>query len=121
MKLFYSLCRYEIFLCRILLAALDLNFHAFRALVEGRYKRVYSKRSKNWHVVPVKEEKRYKYWDILLSKILKARADDNSSVVRHVEVSPTNPQNLAPTIAMREPPATKDLVEAKLSRFKSKE
>ena len=77
-------------------------------LVEGRYKRVYSKRSKNWHVVPVKEEKRYKYWDILLSKILKARGDDNNSIVRHVEVSPTNPQNLAPTIAMREPPATKD-------------
>ena len=70
--------------------------------------------------MPVKEEKRYKYWDILLSKILKASADDNS-VVRHVEVSPTNPQNLATTIAMREPPATKDLVEAKLSRFKSKE
>ena len=62
----YLLCRYEIFLCRILLAALDHNFHAFRELVEGRYKRVYSKRSKNWHVVPVKEEKSYKYWDILL-------------------------------------------------------
>ena len=41
--------------------------------------------------------------------------------VNPLEVSPTNPQNLAPTIAMREPPATKDLVEAKLSRFKSKE
>ena len=67
-----------------------------------------------------KEEKHYKYWDILLSKILKARADDNHRIVCHVEVSPTNPQNLAPTIAMREPPATKDLVQAKLSRFKSK-
>ena len=71
--------------------------------------------------MPVKEEKQYKYWDILLSKILKARADDNNSIARHVEVSPTNPQNLVPTIAMREPPATKDLVEAKVSRLKSKE
>ena len=50
-----------------------------------------------------------------------ARADDNNCIVRHVEVFPTNPQNLAPMIAMREPPATKDLVEGKLSRFKSKE
>ena len=104
----YLLCRHGIFLGRILLAALDHNFYAFRKLVEGRYKRVYSKRSKNWHVVPVKEEKRYKYWDVFLSKILKARADDNNCIVRHVEVSPPNPQNLAPTKAMREPPATKD-------------
>ena len=111
---------HKIFLCRILLAALDHNVRAFKELVEGRYNRDYSKHSKNWHVVPVKEEKSYKYWDILLSKILKARADDNC-IVRRVEVSPTNPQNLAPTIGMREPPATKDLVEAKLSRFKSKE
>ena len=74
------------------------------------YKRVYSKRSKNWHVVPVKEEKRYtcKYWDVLRSKILKARADDNNCIVCHVEVYPPNPKHLAPTIAMREPPATKD-------------
>ena len=66
--------------------------------------------SKNWHVEPVKEAKHHKYWGILPSKILKARADDNNCIVRHVEVSPTN-SNLAPTIAMREPPATKDLVE----------
>ena len=39
-------------------------------------------------VVPVKEEKRYKYWDVLLSKILKAHADDKNCIVRHVEVSP---------------------------------
>lgn len=42
-------------------------------------------------------------------------------IVCHVEVSTTNPQSLAPTIAMREPPATKDLVEAKLSRLRSTE
>ena len=99
---------------------MDHNFHAFRELVEGRFKKVYSKRSNNWYVVPVKVEKQYKYWDILLSNILKRRADDDKCIARHVEVSATNSQNLAPTIAMREPPATKDLVEAKLSRFKSK-
>lgn len=108
------------FLARILPAILDHNFHAFRELVEGRSKKVYSKRSNNWHVVSVKVEKQYKHWDILLSNILKRRADDDKCIARHVEVSATNPQNLAPTIAMREPPATKDLAEAKLSGFKSK-
>ena len=114
----FFFCRYEIFLARILLAILDHNFHAFRELVEGRFKKVYSKRSKNWHA-PVKVEIQYKYWDILLSSILKRRADDDKCVARHVEVSATNPQNLAPAIAIREPPATTDLVEAKFSRFKS--
>lgn len=118
--MFFFFCRYEIFLARILLAILDHNFHAFLELVEGRFKKLYSKRSKNWHVVPVKVEKQYKYWDILLSNILKRRADDDKCIARHVEVSATNPQNLAPAIAIREPPATTDLVEAKLSRFKSK-
>lgn len=117
---FFFFCRYKIFLARILLAILDHNFHAFLELVEGRFKKLYSKRSKNWHVVPVKVEKQYKYWDILLSNILKRRADDDKCIARHVEVSATNPQNLAPAIAIREPPATTDLVEAKLSRFKSK-
>lgn len=116
----FFFCRYEISLARILLAILDHNFHAFLELVEGRFKKLYSKRSKNWHVVPVKVEKQYKYWDILLSNILKRRADDDKCIARHVEVSATNPQNLAPAIAIREPPATTDLVEAKLSRFKSK-
>lgn len=89
-------------------------------MVEGRYKKVYSKRSKNWHVVPIKEEKLYQYWGTLLCNILKRRDDDQECIARHVVVSPSNPQNLAPTIGMREPPATKDLVEAKLSRFKTK-
>ena len=59
--------------------------------------------------MPVKEEKRYEYWDVLLSKILKARADDNNYKVRYVEISPTSPQNLAPTVAMREPLLQKTL------------
>ena len=101
------------------LQILDHNCHAFCELVEGRLKKVYSKCSKNWHV-PVKGEKQYKYLDILLSNILKRHADDDKCIARHVQVSATNLQSLAPTIAMRETPATKDLVEPKLSRFKSK-
>lgn len=107
-------------MARILLAVLDHNFHVFRSTVEGQYKKAYSKRSKNWRVIPVKEPKTYQYWGVLCSTILKRRAEDNNSILRPIEISETNPQNLAPTIAMREPPATKDLVEARLSRFKDK-
>ena len=46
------------------------------------------------------------------------RAEDPETATRHVIVSPTNPKHLAPTIAMRESPATEDLVAARLSRFK---
>jgi len=71
-------------------------------------------------VIPVKQPKTYQYWGVVCSRILKRRAEDNNSILRLIEISETNPQNLAPTIAMREPPATKDLVEARLSRFKDK-
>ena len=56
----------------------------------------------------MKEEKQYKYWDILLSNILKKHADDDKCIARHVQVSATNPQSLAPTIARCETPAKKD-------------
>ena len=68
----------------------------------------------------MKVEKQYKYWDIILSNILKRYANDDKSTARHVQVSATNPQSLAPTKTVRKTPTTKDLVEPKLSRFKSK-
>lgn len=54
-----SCFRYEVFTGRILLAALDHNFHVFRKTLEGRFKKIYSKRSGNWRVEPVKESKQY--------------------------------------------------------------
>ena len=100
------------------MAALDHNFHLFRKVIEGRLKKLYSKRSGNWRVEAVKEEKSYKYWPVLVSDILRKRVDDKETATRPVVLSPTDPKHLAPTIAMKESPATEDLVTAKLSRFK---
>ena len=86
----------------------------------GGIKKKYSKRSGNWSAEPVKEDKSYSYWSVLLSEILQKRAEDKESASRPVEVAPTNPKNLAATKAMKEAPTTKELVEAKRSRFKSK-
>lgn len=79
---------------------------------------MYSKRSGNWRAEAVKEDKSYSYWRVLLSDILRKRAEDKESATRHVELAPTNPKHLAPTIAMKAAPSTKELIEAKRSRFK---
>lgn len=109
---------YEVFTGRCLLAVLDHNFHLFRKTISGKFKKLYSKRSGNWRAEAVKEDKSYSYWPALFAEILCKRAEDLETAARHVTVSPTNPQHLAPTIAMRESPTTGDLVAARLSRFK---
>ena len=108
-----------------MLAALDHNFHAFRKELrnsggESRYKKIYSKRSKNWRVELVKEPKKYPHWPLLAAKILHKRATDKETILRPMTVQSDHPQRLAATIAMKEAPSTKELVEAKLSRFSKK-
>jgi len=107
---------------RILLAALDHNVHLFRADLEDskgqvRYKKTYSKRSKNWRVEPVKEPKKYPHWAVMAAKILKKRASDTETIVRHKTFLPNHPKRMAATIAMKEAPCTAELVQARLSRF----
>lgn len=110
--------RYEVFTGRCLLVVLVHNFHVFQNTIDGKFKKLYSKRSGNWRAEAVKEDKTYSYWPALIAEILCKRAKDWETAARHVTVSPSNPQHLAPTIAMRESPATGDLVAARLSRFK---
>lgn len=105
---------------KCLLAALDRNFHLFREVIDGRFKKLYSKRSGNWPVEEVKEGKAYKYWPVLVSEILQKRVDDKETATRPVVLTPTDPKHLAPTTTMKESPATEVLVAAKLSRFTKK-
>lgn len=116
---------YDVFITRILLAALDHNVHLFRTDLEDskgqvRYKKTYSKRSKNWRVEPVKEPKKYPHWAVMAAKILKKRASDTETIGRHKTVLPNHPKRLAATIAMKEAPSTAELVQARLSRFSKK-
>ena len=117
-----SHCSYDVFITRILLAALDHNVHLFRTDLEDsngqvRYKKTYSKRSKNWRVEPVKEPKKYPHWAVMAAKILKKRASDTETIARRKTVLPNHPKRLAATIAMKEAPSTTELVQARLSRF----
>lgn len=116
---------YDVFITRILLAALDHNFHLFRddlkdSTGQVRYKKQYSKRSRNWKVEPLKDPKCYPHWPLLAAKILERRAKDKQSIVRPTTLPVSHPKQLAPSIAMKEAPSTKDLVEARLSRFSKK-
>ena len=85
--------------------------------MEGQFKKVYSKRSGNWRAEPVIEPKQYPHFPLLLADMLRRRMEDQDAITRHIEVSPTNPVNLTPTIAMKRAPSTEELVKAKLSRF----
>lgn len=89
----------------------------FRKNLEGQFKKKYSKRSGNWRVEPVKESKQYPHLPLLQADIMRRRAEDRAGITRHIEVSPTNPVHLAPTIAMKASPSTEELVKTKLSRF----
>jgi len=85
-----------VFTGRCLLAVLDHNFHLFWKKIDGKFKKLYSKRSGNWRAEKVKEDKSYSYWPALIAEILCKRAEDLETATRHVTVSPTNPQHLAP-------------------------
>ena len=82
-----------------------------------QYARKYSKRTKMWHAQPKKVEKDYRYWPIIMANILKGRHDDKGSVRRKLERPATHPKNLAPTIGMRQPVPTEDLVKFRNLRY----
>ena len=56
----------------------------------------------------------------LAAKILERRAKDKQSIVKPATLPASHPKQLAPTILVKEAPSTKDLVEARLSRFTKK-
>ena len=96
--------------------------HIFRPLAKikagkERYERKYSKRTKKWHVQPVKVAKDYHYWPHLLTRVLKLRADDKQSVRKVVERPANHPKNLAGTIAMKQPTPTAELIQFRNLRF----
>ena len=110
------------FYCRTCLAAIDHNSYVFRKLAvsksgQPKYSKVFSKRSKNWRVEVVKEPKSYEFWPTLGTRILLKRVDDDDSILRKITISPDNPKNIDPSIALKPIPKTIDLVKKSLSRF----
>lgn len=104
------------------LAVLDYQHHKDRQAVatkegETRYVRKYSKRSKNWTAVAVKERKNYNYIPGLLSEVVRALKEHQGPLPKRFPLEEDDPRCIRKTIAAVSPESTKVLVERKLSRF----
>ena len=67
----------------------------------------------------VLQEKTYDFWASLTFGVLQRKVDDKDSVLKKMEVPENHPKNIAQSIAMKEIPATKDLVKQLLSRLEN--
>ena len=62
-------------------------------------------------------KKEYQYIPVLMAKIMKMRKEDGNKVTRNVPLNESDPALLAPTIATKPPPPSKELFLARKSRF----
>ena len=115
-------CRNDAFTARTLLAAIDHNSHLHRKPLvtkDGKiqYNKVFSKRSNNWRVSVVKEEKHMNFGPHYNKGVEQKRKDDKGSILRSTPIPENHPKNIAASIALKPIPKTSDLVEKSLSRF----
>ena len=112
---------YETYKTRNQLAAIDHNIHALRPYAltkDGRvcYHKKYVKRTRTWHLEPIKVNKTYAYKDALLEKAYRLRSTDKDPISKKTEIPKDHPKNLAQTIAMKQPPDTDILFIKMISR-----
>ena len=114
----YVFLRYPYYIARTALAAIDHNFHLSRPYQMTKsgnqvYARKYSKRTKRWHVEPVKAEKTYDYIPLLQAHVLKRRREDVGSSSRKASLHPDDPKKIAPSIDYHnKPPPTAQLLNS---------
>ena len=119
---FFFLNRYKAFKARKKLCAIDHNYHLYREPQtddsgETRFQRRYNQRTKHWGVATEKNPKDYSYIPMLMAKIFKMRKNDSGSMQDYMDMSPTDPRRIAPTIAATNPPPTSELVAMHRTRF----
>ena len=81
----------------LLLAAIDHNSHLHRKPLVTKdekiqYNKVFSKRSNNWRISVVKEEKTYESWPNVTTKVLQKRKDDKGSILRSTPIPKDHPK-----------------------------
>lgn len=113
---------YKAYKARKQLAAIDWNFHlkleaATSKTGEIRVTRKYNQRTKEWDSKVVKTKKKHEYIPMLMAKIMRLRKDDVGLVARHVSLNESDPALIAPNIAARPAPPSKELYLRRKSRF----
>lgn len=112
---------YKAYKARKYVATFDWNFHLDLPSATSKSgneitSRRYNQRTKQWDVRTVKQIKTFDYIPLLIARMLRARVDDNDLVARNVSLNESDPRLVAPTIAAKPPPSSKELLERK-SRF----
>ena len=69
--------------------------------------RKYNQRTRQWDVKIVKAKKGYEYIPVLMSKILRRRAEDGESVARIIDLNAGDPAIISPTIGHNTSPTNK--------------
>lgn len=112
---------YRAYKTRKYLAAIDWNFHLGLSTATNKSgdqitSRKYNQRTKQWGIRTIKQRKDYQYIPFLIARILNARIQDIDIITRRVPLNASDPRLLAPTIAAKSPPSSKELLQRK-SRF----
>lgn len=121
---FFFLCSYRSYKARKQLAAIDWNYHVNNAAATTKagdvvVSRKYNQRTKEWNSKVVKVKKQYEYIPVLMAKVLQLRKEDANKVTRNVPLNDSDPALLAPTIADKPPPPSRELFLARKSRFEN--
>ncbi|KAK7155158.1 hypothetical protein R3I93_009950 [Phoxinus phoxinus] len=105
---------------RVLLAALDYNFHRNRptsATCEGKQilRRLYNKHARRYSLYALKSEKTYKYISELQAKILNQRLTSGVGMPRRRSLRPNDPRTrgVVPPVP---PPPISELMQTQVSR-----
>jgi len=112
---------YRAYKARKYLAAIDWNFHLGLSSATNKRgneitPRKYNQRTQQWDLRTVKQNKGYEWIPLLVARIFCNRMLDNDLVTRNVSLNASDPRLVAPTIAAKAPPSSKELIKRK-SRF----
>ena len=108
-----------------MLAIVDHNSHLKRKRAvneegEERSHRTYRKRTKRWDVVPVLEKKSYAYIPKLIDLLFEFRAEYRGTIrASTLRKRSGHPDLISPTISMKDPPPTTEIVASKKSCFET--
>ena len=105
---------YPSYKARRQLTAIDWNFHL--GLEQATTKSGEKMVTRQWDVKLVKADKGYEYIPVLMSKILRRRAENGEGVARIIDLNASDPAIFSPTIAHTPAPPTKKIAQRR-SRF----
>lgn len=111
---------YQVYEARVLLAALDYNFHRNRPAIrnaEGQpiFKRKYNKNARRYSVYALKSGKGYEYIPELQARVLKARVASGVGMPRTRTIRDDDPRRLG-LVPPIPPPPMSQLVQMQVSR-----